>query len=255
MKIKKLVLTGILLSLSMTVMAMEPAEVRKNVQEVLPNTDIGEIIQTPIPGIYYVLDMSGNVMHVDIERKLIIFGEIYTPMGKGLTAEIAKEWTSKLLQQQIGKISKEDIKGILSVAIHSNSNKNKRYHLIEFTDPDCPFCKQASSYLKEKNIERHIVFTPLPMHPDAKNKCISFLSSKDAFKAYSEANTMAKPTPKAADGVDAMMRVAQKYGIAGTPTFWVIDTVDNKVVEVITGAKVGELEEWIRKNNNGENAK
>jgi thiol:disulfide interchange protein DsbC len=221
------------------------------VKEVLPSTDIGDIKPTPIPDIYYVMDNSGNVMHVDIARKLIIFGEIYTNQGRGLTAEVAKTWTQTLLYQQIGKITKEQIDEMLAVAL--SSKVKTRYQLFEFTDPDCGYCKFAKEFLAKKNITRNVIFTPLPMHKDAKSKCISVLSAKEPFVAFMSNDASAGATAEAEKKIESMMSIGQKMGIAGTPTFWVYDSFEVKIVSVIVGSKNDELQMWIDKNNDSVN--
>lgn len=59
--------------------------------------------------------------------------------------------------------------------------------VIEFTDPDCPFCKKAAEYFRDrKDVTLYIFFYPLAMHPLAKAKVQYILSSPDKAKAYEE---------------------------------------------------------------------
>lgn len=222
-------------------------DIMKQIKEVLPSTDIGDVKPTPIPDIYYVMDSSGNVMHVDVVRKLIIFGEIYTNQGRGLTAEVAKAWTQALLHQQIGKITKKQIDEMLEVAISPKSKT--RYQLFEFTDPDCGFCKFAKEFLKDKNITRNVILTPLPMHKDARAKSIAMVSARDPFAAFLSNDISATASSEAEKRVENMIGVGQRSGVAGTPTFWVYDSKEEKILSVIVGAKGDELQIWIDKNN------
>lgn len=237
-------------TISLSAIAGEISPFEK-IHSMLPNTNILEVKETPIPDLYYAFDASGHVFHVDVKRNLIIFGEIFTPQGKSLTAGVANDWQKKLLEKQIGAITQADIKNVLSASI-SSPKLGKRYEFIEFTDPDCPFCKSAADFLANKEIERHIVFFPLPMHPDAKQKAIKFVSAKNPFAAYKSFDLSAIPSKGSADKVENMMAIASKHGINSTPIFWVLDTKKNSIAAVISGANVGEMEEWIRKNSNGE---
>lgn len=250
--IKKLTLSIVAISaLSVSIFAKD-LSIDEKVKAILPKTDVGQILPTPIPDIYYVSDNGGNTMHVDVERKLIIFGEIYTANGQPLTAPITKKWQEKLLQEKIGKISPSDVQELVKGSISSDKTGGK-YELIQFTDPDCPFCKRAEEFLSTQNITRHIIFTPLPMHPKAKPHAIQFASSENPFLSYKNFDLSHVETEKGKHMVDNMAELGKKFGISGTPYFFVIDSTKNTVVDVIAGANIGSLENWIRKNqNNGE---
>lgn len=59
--------------------------------------------------------------------------------------------------------------------------------VIEFTDPDCPFCLKAEAWLSRRpDITRYIFFYPLKSHPDAQAKVQYILSVDDKPKAYRE---------------------------------------------------------------------
>ena len=59
--------------------------------------------------------------------------------------------------------------------------------VIEFTDPDCPFCRKGSAYFANRSdVTRYIILNPLPMHPTAREKAEYILSAHDKAKAYEE---------------------------------------------------------------------
>ena len=59
--------------------------------------------------------------------------------------------------------------------------------VIEFTDPDCPYCRKAEEFFsKRTDVTRYIFLVPLPMHPDAPAKAKYILSATDGAKAYTE---------------------------------------------------------------------
>ena len=56
--------------------------------------------------------------------------------------------------------------------------------VIEFTDPDCPFCRKAEAYFRNKpGVTRYIFFIPLSSHPASKGKVQYILSAKDKARA------------------------------------------------------------------------
>ena len=62
--------------------------------------------------------------------------------------------------------------------------------VIEFTDPDCPYCRTGAAYFHgRQDVTRYIFLNPLPMHPQAKDKARYILSATDRAKAYEEAMT------------------------------------------------------------------
>jgi thiol:disulfide interchange protein DsbC len=59
--------------------------------------------------------------------------------------------------------------------------------VIEFTDPDCPYCRRGSAYFQNRSdLTRYIILNPLPMHPNAREKAEYILSARDKAKAYEE---------------------------------------------------------------------
>ena len=100
--------------------------------------------------------------------------------------------------------------------------------VIEFTDPDCPYCRKASEALKKRtDITRYVFLTPLA-HPNAINKVHYILAAKDQEKAYHEMME-GKPVPASARNYSKEIKAqaaeymdfARSLGIDGTPTFFI----------------------------------
>jgi thiol:disulfide interchange protein DsbC len=100
--------------------------------------------------------------------------------------------------------------------------------VIEFTDPDCPFCHKAEVYFQGKpDVTRYIYFFPLKMHPDAKTKVQYILSAKDKSKAYQEVVADRYDSGKAASAITPEgiklqkehMDIAQDNKIDAVPIF------------------------------------
>lgn len=121
--------------------------------------------------------------------------------------------------------------------------------VFEFTDPDCPFCRKASTYFDgRKDVTRHIFFYPLPQHPKAKAKAQYVLSQSDPAKAYHDvmsgrmdtAQTFAA-TPKGIKLQQEQHEIAKKSKVDSTPTFIIngriIDGFDLKKIEEALGPK------------------
>lgn len=102
--------------------------------------------------------------------------------------------------------------------------------VIEFTDPDCSFCKQAEAYFQGKGnqVTRYIFFMPLSIHPGAKEKIQYILSAKDKEKAYLEVlngqydqSKAAQVTPEGVKLQKEHQETARANKITSTPTFMI----------------------------------
>lgn len=110
-----------------------------------------------------------------------------------------------------------------------------RIKVIEFTDPDCPFCRKAEDYFnKRKDVTRYVFFKPLKMHPDAKAKVQYVLSSNDKKRALREVSSegfdkkkLAQITPEGIKLQAEHEEIARINKMTATPTF----IIDGKVVE------------------------
>jgi thiol:disulfide interchange protein DsbC len=59
--------------------------------------------------------------------------------------------------------------------------------IVEFTDPDCPFCRKAAAYFRNRrDVTLYIFLKPLAMHTHAREKALYILSAHDRAKAYEE---------------------------------------------------------------------
>lgn len=121
--------------------------------------------------------------------------------------------------------------------------------VIEFTDPDCPFCRKASAYFhNRRDITRYVFFNPLAMHPNARPKVQYILSSPEKARLYHEVMSGmvdrmdAKNLPVTATGIklqEEQQAIAKKAGIDSTPTFMImgriIEGFDLKKIEELLG--------------------
>jgi thiol:disulfide interchange protein DsbC len=144
----------------------------------------------------------------------------------------------------IGHASAADIDTSKSITIGSGSKT-----VFEFTDPDCPFCRKASTYLDGRtDVTRHIFFFPLRNHPRAKEKARFVLSMPDKAKAYHDVMSgrmdAAPPLTASPEGIllqGEQLEIAKKHKVGSTPTFMINGRIivgfDQKKIEEALGAK------------------
>lgn len=121
--------------------------------------------------------------------------------------------------------------------------------VIEFTDPDCSFCRKAAKYFHNRpDVKKYIIFMPLDRHRDAKEKIRYILSHNDAVKAYQEVmagkldRVDSKQLPVNTRGIklqEAHQEIAKKARVTATPTFIiygrVIEGFDLPEIESVIG--------------------
>lgn len=121
--------------------------------------------------------------------------------------------------------------------------------VVEFTDPDCPFCRKASKYFEGRpDVTRYVFFKPLARHPRAKEKVRFILSMKDKVKAYHDvmsgrmdAAPALASTPEGVKLQEEQSEIAKKSKVDATPTFIIngriIEGFDLKKIEEMLGVK------------------
>ncbi|MRR35149.1 DsbC family protein [bacterium] len=180
-----------------------------------PRITAEQVRESEVEGLFEVMS-GGNVLYYAPKGNYLVFGEIWTPEGKSVTALRRDEMVSKQLK---------DLPLDQAVRIGKGPNI-----VIEFTDPDCPFCRKAAEFFRERqDVTRFVFFSPLvQLHPDAEKKASWVLAAKDRAKAYHEVMSGRKdrdafPAPSAeASGLVARHRqLAVRMGVVGTPMFWV----------------------------------
>ena len=120
--------------------------------------------------------------------------------------------------------------------------------VVEFTDPDCPFCRKASKYFEGRSdITRHVFLYPLPRHPKAKEKAQYILSQMDRATAYrnimsGRMDSVAKfegITPNGIKLQEEQFEIAKRQKVDGTPTFLINGRIivgfDQKKIEEALG--------------------
>jgi len=104
-----------------------------------------------------------------------------------------------------------------------------RTTVIEFTDPDCPYCRKAYQYfLTRTDVTLYIYFNPLASHQHAREKAQYILSSDDRERAYAEVMAglfdSVSPsgiTEKGKKLLDEQAAIAKKLGINEVPVFMI----------------------------------
>ncbi|WP_339145182.1 disulfide isomerase DsbC N-terminal domain-containing protein [Pseudoalteromonas galatheae] len=121
----------------------------------------------PIDGIYEI-NTGGQIIYFHPKAELLLMGEFYTKNGRNLTAEsIASSAT--LLSEKLPIADALIVEG-----------KASQQTLIEFTDPNCGYCKSYDRFVTEpirSDKIKRVVFFDSRGSEDSRKKAIHILCS------------------------------------------------------------------------------
>ena len=207
------VLLGITGMASATPLTVKP-EVA--LREAFPQVKFDSIAPSEIPGLFEVV-VGQNILYYYQEKDLILAGEIYGRDLKSKTAE------------RKGQLAAQVVKTLpMEKAVKVGDGKKV---VIEFTDPDCPYCRKAFEYFsKRSDVTQYVFFAPIA-HPGAITKVQYILGAENKAQAFDammlgqEIPASAKPvTPEIKALAQEHLELAKKVGIQGTPTFFINGT-------------------------------
>jgi len=235
MRNKLLTLLLVSFALTLSPVCATSQTIEDNFKKLFPNIPVESISPTEIKGVYEIIAQN-QIGYFAPEPGYLILGEIIDKNGANLTAKRRNEnIASKARDLPLDK------------ALKIGNGKNK---ILEFTDPDCPYCRRASSFLSHKtDVTRYVFFLPLPMHKDAENKVKYIFCANDTSKAYEEAMQGKLDNqkyeickkPEIDELVKAHKDASKKMGISSTP-FFIVNG------RAISGANRPEIDKALQQN-------
>ncbi|QDC36843.1 DsbC family protein [Sphingobium fuliginis] len=188
----------------------------------------------PVKGPLFQASAGGRILYYAPQSDHLLFATIYDRNGVNLTA-LAQDASAR---KKLGAL---DPAQALSIGPPGAPT------VIEFTDPDCPYCRAldrfwAAKAAEGKPVRRQIYFVS-GIHPQAASKAEHILCSKDQAGAFRATYAGEAPRPLAtckegAVRVVANAQAVKAMGISGTPTL----ILDGRV---ISGFQQAEIEAWL----------
>lgn len=185
----------------------------------LPNLSTPKLRASEIPGLWEIT--AGDQVFYWHPNGYLLQGEVWdVKAGKNITAEqreLARVERDKALGPKIAKLP-------LEKALKIGNGKNV---IIEFTDPDCPYCRRTDDFLaKRQDVTRYVFLFPLTrIHPKSEAKSAYILSQSNQAAALAEVlsgkfdNTQVpKFKVDALNKVRENIEVGNAFGVTGTPT-------------------------------------
>ncbi|MBD3744865.1 MAG: DsbC family protein [Sphingopyxis terrae] len=210
------------------------AKAEQDLRQTFTNLQFEEFGPAPVRGPIYQAIAGGRVLYFAPQSQHLLFAAVYDKNGLNLTAMAQDESARK----RLGAINLAD------ALVIGPAGAPK---VIEFTDPDCPYCQALDRYWNAKAAEgkpvQRFVYFVSGIHPDAAAKAEHILCSADRLGAFKAIYAGARPAAlaKCKAGADKVARDAatvRKMGISGTPTMF----IDGKL---ISGFQQAELEAFL----------
>jgi thiol:disulfide interchange protein DsbC len=186
-----------------------------------PEAKVIDIKMSQLKGLWEVtLDNQGQtgIMYIGFSKKYIVGGPIFEIETASNKSQETLQKTNQEVQRYVD-LSTVPLDNALLLG-----EKDARYKVVVFTDPECPYCGKLHSELKKviaerKDIVFYLKFVALPMHPDARWKAESILCSKSLQLLEDNFDQKAIPKPGCETrAVDDNIALAKTLDITGTPT-------------------------------------
>jgi thiol:disulfide interchange protein DsbC len=184
-------------------------------KDMIPDANILGVTQGPVKGLWEVLLQANGrkgIVYIDYSKKNFSRGAIINIKDK-----------KNLTQESYDQLNKVDISKIPLGDALVLGDKDAKYKVVVFSDPDCPYCSKLHAEIKKvvekrKDIAFFIKLFPLPMHKDSGWKAKSIICNKSM--QLLEDNFEGKQIPKAecdTKVIEDNTKLAGELGITGTP--------------------------------------
>lgn len=190
---------------------------------------------SPVKGLWEVIiedKGTRGVMYVGFSKRHVVAGPVFEiDTGANKTQETFERVNRDLARYV--DFSKIPLEKSLIIG-----EKDAKYRVVVFTDPDCPYCAKAHEVIKQvvaerKDIAFYLKLIPLQMHPDAfwKSQSILCKSSVQWLEDNFAKKEIPRPDCDNKQEIDANVKLATELGVTGTPTLIMPDGM------VVVGSK------------------
>lgn len=219
-------------------------EAQRALRQTFTNLSFEDFGPSPVKGPVYQANAGGRILYFAPESGHLLFGAVYDRNGVNVTA-LAQDGAA---QRRLGAIDPADALPIGPAGAPS---------VIEFTDPDCPYCQALERFWLAKASEgkpvRRLIYFVSGIHPQAAAKAEHILCSPDQVAAFKALYAGSQPKallkcPAGAAKVAKDAALVRKMGVTGTPTLF----VEGKLV---SGFQQAELEAFLDAKTQASNAR
>lgn len=160
----------------------------------------------------YVVEDRESVFTLYASEDFALAGAMFSK-GQPVSRESVEEVQKERMKNLLGKLS------ALHVAEIKGSQDKVMYMI---SDPDCPFCEGAKNKVvelaKKNNWTLRLVWFPLPIHPQAYDKAVSFVCEKRTWEDYLKGLYGTSKCEEGIKKVSESVDTVEPY-VSGTPLF------------------------------------
>jgi glutaredoxin len=273
--LKKIVLLSVITSTLLLSQEIDKNNtVYKSIQNVIPTTKIAKYEKAEIDGLYKVFTKRGDLLYIYPFKNLIFFGEIWNKQGYSFTRNDRTKFQKQLQEKQKENINKIINYDELTKYSLNVKNTKSNYEFVVFTDPLCPFCIKLEKYLQDKQVSIKINYTFPVKHKFAKDLALNIINvdkkylhdllkdtiklasliyeNKKAITVNDLKNLQSKYKIEIKDfkssnyRLKEMDKIAKQLNINGTPTILVVDNKTKQIVDMVIGADIKKISEYIK---------
>lgn len=195
-------------------LAEAAAEAEQDLRQSFTNLQFEDFGPAPVKGPIYQASAGGRIIYYAPESEHLLFASVFDKNGVNVTALTQEAGTAKRLKA---------IDPSQALAIGPADAPT----VIEFTDPDCPYCRALDRYWAAKAAEgrhvRRLVYFVSGIHPEAAAKAEHILCSPDKEATLKAVYAGAAPAvlrtcPEGRARVEAHTKLVTSAGVSGTPT-------------------------------------
>ena len=180
-----------------------------------------------------IININNQLIPVYATKDFVISGEMFSNK---------RQITYEMLEKVKKEITKRNVKKLEKLRYVSYKPENAKNYFYFISDPDCPYCNsvkgKVAELAKKYGWEIRLIWFPLPFHPRAKEKAISFLCENKTYEDYLKNDYGKSFCEEGKKAVEENLRVLSF--VKGTPTFIFPDG------DVIVGANVQRLQQKLK---------
>jgi len=205
----------------------DEGSIADSLSKVIPGVSKSDVSKTPIKGLYQVI-VGARIIYTSDDGRYIIQGEMVDLVNR-----------KNLTESSLNSVRKAELEKIDEKKMIIFPAKNPKHTVTIFSDIDCGYCRklhaEIDSYTDAGITVRYLFFPRSGVNTESYYKAISVWCADDRNEALTDAKLNNKVVNKTCDNpVDEHMKLAQAFGITGTPA---IISEDGTIVPGFVPAK------------------
>lgn len=205
----------VLLQMTTTTFASEPAKVLERLKKARPDFAFEEVVPTAVKGIYETNIIGGPTIYITEDGGHFFSGDFFE-VGENEIVNIAEVSLERDRKRLLAKLDKDDM-------IIFSPEGETRAHVYVFTDVDCYYCQKLHKEVAELNglgIEvRYLAYPRAGIGSSSFRKVASAWCSKDPQQALTDLKN-GKPIPEnvcKTNPIETQYDLGGRMGVSGTP--------------------------------------